>query len=195
MPTLDDYATWIIENKDKKGTPEFDTVAAAWQELRDATPTSTLPPPATRELGLLDTLGGGVSRGMSRLGSTFTDVIPAMVGSAIGEEEYAEEQLAEAAEKQRVSELLNPTQFASYKDVEGIGDFTRFAAETIGEQFGNLGLTLGAALTGGLHSVPTHLMLLKCLKTSIAKQGKQRQVQPYYLVQGLRHSIQCYLLP
>ena len=154
MPTLDDYATWIIENKDKKGTPEFDTVAAAWQELRDATPTSTLPPPATRELGLLDTLGGGVSRGMSRLGSTFTDVIPAMVGSAIGEEEYAEEQLAEAAEKQRVSELLNPTQFASYKDVEGIGDFTRFAAETIGEQFGNLGLTLGAALTGGALAAP-----------------------------------------
>ena len=154
MPTLDDYATWIIENKDKKGTPEFDTVAAAWQELRDATPTSTLPPPATRELGLLDTLGGGVSRGMSRLSSTFTDVIPAMVASAIGEEGYAEEQLAEAAEKQRVSELLNPTQCASYKDVEGIGDFTRFAAETIGEQFGNLGLTLGAALTGGALAAP-----------------------------------------
>ena len=147
MATLDDYATWIVQNKNKKGTPEFDTVAAAWQELRDATPTSTLPPPP--EMGLMDTFGGGVSRGLSRLGSTFTDIIPAMAGSAIGADEYAEEQFAEAAEKQRVSELFNPTQFASYKDVEGIGDFTRFVGETIGEQVGNLGLTIGTALTGG----------------------------------------------
>ena len=105
--------------------------------------------PSTPELGLIDTFGGGVSRGLSRLGSTFTDIIPAMVGSAVGADEYAQEQFAEAAEKQRISELLNPTQFASYKDVEGIGDFTRFVGETIGEQVGNLGLTVGTALTGG----------------------------------------------
>jgi len=113
MATLDDYATWIVQNKDKKGTPEFDTVAAAWQELRDATPTSTLPPPP--EMGLMDTFGGGVSRGLSRLGSTFTDIIPAMAGSAIGADEYAEEQFAEAAEKQRISELLNPTSLPAIK--------------------------------------------------------------------------------
>ena len=114
---------------------------------------SKFPDIATRstapEKGLLDTFGGGVSRGISRLGSTFTDIIPAMAASAVGADEYAEEQLAEAAEKQRISELFNPTQFASYKDVEGIGDFTRFVGETIGEQVGNLGLTIGTALTGG----------------------------------------------
>ena len=114
---------------------------------------SKFPDIATRstapEKGLLDTFGGGVSRGISRLGSTFTDIIPAMAGSAIGADEYAQEQFAEAAEKQRVSELFNPTQFASYKDVEGIGDFTRFVGETIGEQVGNLGLITATALTGG----------------------------------------------
>jgi len=114
---------------------------------------SKFPDIATRstapEKGLLDTFGGGVSRGLSRLGSTFTDIIPAMAGSAIGADEYAQEQFAEAAEKQRVSELFNPTQFASYKDVEGIGDFTRFVGETIGEQVGNLGLITATALTGG----------------------------------------------
>ena len=103
----------------------------------------------TPELGLVDTFTGGVSRGLDRLGSTFTDVIPAIAASAVGADEYAQEQLAEAAEKQALSQRLNPTQFESFKDVEGVGDFTRFAAETIGEQFGNLGLTLGAALTGG----------------------------------------------
>lgn len=130
-------------NKYDVEAPEGTTDAQAYQYALSQVP------PATPELGLMDTFGGGVSRGLSRLGSTFTDIIPAMAGSAIGADEYAEEQFAEAAEKQRVSELFNPTQFASYKDVEGIGDFTRFVGETIGEQVGNLGLTIGTILTGG----------------------------------------------
>jgi hypothetical protein len=32
MATADDYAGWIVKNADKKGTPEFDTVAAAYKE-------------------------------------------------------------------------------------------------------------------------------------------------------------------
>ena len=32
MATADDYAQWIVSNEDKKGTPEFQTVAAAYQE-------------------------------------------------------------------------------------------------------------------------------------------------------------------
>ena len=31
MATAEQYAQWIVENKDKKGTPEFDTVAKAYQ--------------------------------------------------------------------------------------------------------------------------------------------------------------------
>lgn len=31
MATADQYAQWIVDNKDKKGTPEFDTVAKAYQ--------------------------------------------------------------------------------------------------------------------------------------------------------------------
>ncbi len=31
MATADDYAKWIVDNQDKKGTPEFDTVAQAYQ--------------------------------------------------------------------------------------------------------------------------------------------------------------------
>ena len=65
------------------------------------------------ELGILGTFTGGASRGFDRLGSTFTDIIPAIAGSAVGNEEYALEQLAEAEEKRRVSELENPTQFES----------------------------------------------------------------------------------
>ena len=53
------------------------------------------------ELGMLGTFTGATSRGFSRLGSTFTDIIPAIAGSAVGNEEYALEQLAQAEEKRR----------------------------------------------------------------------------------------------
>ena len=32
---LEKYADWIIANKDKKGTPEFERVAEAYKALRD----------------------------------------------------------------------------------------------------------------------------------------------------------------
>ena len=31
MATADEYAGWIVKNADKRGTPEFDTVAQAYQ--------------------------------------------------------------------------------------------------------------------------------------------------------------------
>jgi len=34
MLTADDYADWIVKNQSKKGTPEFDAVAAAYAEAR-----------------------------------------------------------------------------------------------------------------------------------------------------------------
>jgi len=81
-----------------------------------------------------------VSRGMERVKSTFGDVIPAMVGSAIGADEYAAKQLYEA----QVSEELINREYApelkSYKDVQSLGDAIKFGVETIGEQVANLGV-------------------------------------------------------
>ena len=81
-----------------------------------------------------------VSRGMERVKSTFGDVIPAMVGSAIGADEYAAKQLYEA----QVSEELINREYApeikSYKDVQSLGDAIKFGVETIGEQAANLGV-------------------------------------------------------
>ncbi len=36
MATAEDYAKWIVANQSKKGTPEFDTVAKAYQEAKGA---------------------------------------------------------------------------------------------------------------------------------------------------------------
>ena len=49
MATADDYAGWIVKNADKKGTPEFDTVAAAYKEAlaeEQAPPKAEAPKPA-----------------------------------------------------------------------------------------------------------------------------------------------------
>lgn len=38
MATADEYATWIVKNADKRGTPEFDTVAAAYKDAKGGAP-------------------------------------------------------------------------------------------------------------------------------------------------------------
>jgi hypothetical protein len=89
--------------------------------------------PDYRELGLGQLIKGGFNRSMSAIGSGITDIVPAMVGSALGYEDYAKEQMAEAATKRQRAELENPTGFRSYKDVEGIGHGIGYVAETLGE--------------------------------------------------------------
>lgn len=37
MASADDYAAWIVKNQDKKGSPEFATVAAAYQQAKSET--------------------------------------------------------------------------------------------------------------------------------------------------------------
>ena len=106
----------------------------------------SVPPLPEPEVGIGEAFGTGFERGVGRLGSTITDIIPALVGSAVGADEYAQRQFQEAAEKEAA---LPAPIFPSYKDVEGVGDFTKFVAETIGEQIPNLGVALATALTGG----------------------------------------------
>lgn len=43
MATADEYAAWIVKNADKKGTPEFETVAAAYKEAKSQEQARTLP--------------------------------------------------------------------------------------------------------------------------------------------------------
>jgi len=101
--------------------------------------------PDYRELGLGQLIKGGFNRSMSAIGSAVTDVAPAMIGSALGYEDYAKEQMAEAAAKRQRAELENPTGFRSYKEIRGPGDFVGYAAETLGE----LGPDIGAMLVPG----------------------------------------------
>lgn len=44
MATAEEYAGWIVQNQDKKGTPEFETVAQAYKIARGAQPEQAAPP-------------------------------------------------------------------------------------------------------------------------------------------------------
>ena len=111
---------------------------------------STLAPqPVKREVGVGEAFGQGFERGKSRFASTITDTIPALVGGALGFDEYAEAQLAEANQKAEALSRSAPAVFDSYKDVKGVGDAVKFIAESAGEQLPNMGLAVATALTGG----------------------------------------------
>jgi len=50
MATPEEYAQWIVDNQDKQGTPEFETVAEAYRTARTKPVTpEAVPQPATRE--------------------------------------------------------------------------------------------------------------------------------------------------
>lgn len=76
---------------------------------------------------------GGAKRALSGIGSLVTDVVPAIGGSLFGFENYAREQMAEAAEKRRAAELESPTAYRKLGDIRGVGDVPGFLAETLGE--------------------------------------------------------------
>jgi hypothetical protein len=109
-----------------------------------------------------------VSRGMERVKSTFGDVIPAMVGNALGAEQYAAEQMRQARASEELINRKYRAEFQSYKDVKGIGDALKFGIETIGEQLPNLGTMVGA---GGIAGLGARVGTRKLAADALAKQG------------------------
>ena len=62
---LDKYANWLIQNKDKKGTPDFDKVANAYRTLR-----SQDTPPANDNTEADRSYGGALNYGIDNAGVT-----------------------------------------------------------------------------------------------------------------------------
>ena len=69
MATADQYAEWIVKNKDKAGTPEFETVAKAYREAK-AEEESQQTPVAQQRLRSPETPEVGFGQGMLGLGET-----------------------------------------------------------------------------------------------------------------------------
>jgi hypothetical protein len=86
-----------------------------------------------RDLSAGQLLKGGFSRGIEGLKGTALDLIPALGGALFGKDEYAKEQLQEYRDRMAAEEAINPTAYKGFKDIQGIGDFGGFVAETVGE--------------------------------------------------------------
>ena len=105
---------------------------------------------ATPDYGVLGSFTRGVSRGTKQLSAELGDVLPAMVGSALGADEYAQKQLGEYAQTQAEIERLNPAQFQSRKDVKGPVSGLKYGLEVLGEQVPNIA---SALVPGGVGRV------------------------------------------
>ena len=99
-----------------------------------------------RDVGIGTLLKEGFMRGMGETGIALGDTLPAMAGSALGFDEYAQRQMAEADASRQALQAKYPTQFKSYTEVESPYEALQFGAETIGE----LGPTALTALIPGI---------------------------------------------
>ena len=87
------------------------------------------PPPPPPSGGFFPSL----ARGAIQTQSLIADIIPAMVGRAVGADEYAEQQFKEFAEKQKLIEEKYAAAVPSYKDIKGVGDLVTYVTESVGE--------------------------------------------------------------
>lgn len=107
-----------------------------------------MPPPPKKkaETGFIPS----IKRGYAGLESLATDVLPAMVGKTFGADEYAAEQLQEAAKKQKEIAEKYPAEVPSYTDIKGVGDALIYAKEAVGEALPSL---IPSLFTGGAAAI------------------------------------------
>lgn len=95
MATADEYAQWIVANADKKGTPEFNIVAAAYQSAKQQQQ-QAMPKPDTSNMGE-NLLAGGI-KGAANIGATLlTPVDWALKKTGLEDESFDRRKEIEAA--------------------------------------------------------------------------------------------------
>lgn len=81
MATADEYAAWIVANRARKGTPEFDTVAKAYEEAK-AAPAMDTPSPAPAQ-SASQRITGAAAKGFTE--AKGLGKLPAALMSGLGE--------------------------------------------------------------------------------------------------------------
>ena len=91
----------------------------------------------------------GFMRSLGELGIAGGDVLPAMVGSALGFEDYARRQMGEAEASRAELEKKYPTRYKSYTEISSPFDFLEYVAETGGELLPSVATALVPGVGGG----------------------------------------------
>ncbi len=128
MATAEQYAQWLVQNQDKKGTPDFDTVASAYRSLRTA-PQPTAPSTERTYGEAVKDIGAGVVGGIGSLvqlpgqlyGLATGDFSKTgALGAGEGISKYAEEMKSaglkarEAERSRKVAESAREGQFQAF---------------------------------------------------------------------------------
>ena len=130
------------------------------------------------------------TRGTKQLGSTFGDIIPAMAGKALGFDEYAQRQMAEAKATQNEIDKYYAPQYKELGDVKGITDVPGFVLETIVEQIPNI---LTSLIPGvGLEAVAARTAangIAKNLAVQAAEKGLAGDAATAFIAQGVQQAL------
>ena len=149
-----------------------------------------------RDVGIGTLLKEGFMRGMGQTGIALGDLIPSMIGSAVGATDYAQRQMQEAAASQEQLLREYPPQIGSYKQVGGPYEALQYGAETLGELgpsaltalipgvgLGAVGTRLGgqAALRGAMAAGPATPAALAVAKEAATTAGRRAMYGGVYL--------------
>ena len=101
------------------------------------------------EVGIMGAFGRGLSRGLTQTRGLVADVLPAVIGDALGAEEYRDRQMQEYLDKMKKMEEERPSLVPSYEDIEGAGDLAKFSLETLGQFVPSMATSIAGGGIGG----------------------------------------------
>lgn len=131
---------------------------------------SGIEPDLTPQFGLGELLGRGFERGVERTKIAFGDVLPAMIGSGLGYEDFAKRQMEEAAVSEQALQERLPARYKSYEDIKGLGDIPGYAVETIGEAGPDI---LTSLFPGGAGAVAGRIGAQQAARQALAGAARQ----------------------
>jgi hypothetical protein len=139
------------------------------------------------ELTTGEMAGRAFERGKKRLSSTFGDLLPGMIASGLGFDEYAKQQMEEAGATEEEIQTYYAPQYKSYKDIEGVGSALGFGLETVVEQIPNILTSLIPGVGAGAVAGRTALAATaKTLTAQAAQRGLAGQAAEEFVTQGLK---------
>ena len=183
MARAEEYAQWIVDNQDKQGTPEFETVAQAYAQSKSE-PTEPSPDFSAQAVGALKgaagpltdvakgvaSMGAGSVKDIGRMGSIlYNNMTPAVVGEMLGSPiKYGKEAISSyVAGHPLMGQVLNTTPKAA---VQGITGF----AKNLGG-----GLVRGALGPESLLSLPYTAAGYEAEKIQANPTAPEYQFNPY----------------
>ena len=168
MATADEYAAWIVKNSDKKGTPEFDTVAAAYKDARQSMSAPAAAPAPEKQRGFFGSIGApfqAAAEGIISGGGNVMFGGQQLVGQglqAVGATQAGQALITDAQRRQAESQAHVAPFKQEYPMSTGAGEL---GAEIIGT------LPVGGAIAAPLRAIPAAAPLAQAIRTGGFSKG------------------------